>query len=63
MKQGRLLADIADTFMQVIMGELSIGDFEKWVYETKSLELTLSTEDYFELIALNYKQRKAKYVN
>lgn len=41
--------------------EISLADFEQWVYSTIELEKALREEDYIDLIALNYKGSFAFY--
>lgn len=53
--------DIKDKFFKIISGDISIDDFEQWVYKSKELEDTLTPDDYLELISLNYKKNGAKY--
>lgn len=35
--------------------EITLSDFEKWIYSEKSLEKLIPPDDYLELISLNYK--------
>ncbi|MBB6461848.1 hypothetical protein [Flammeovirga kamogawensis] len=44
-------------FYEVLKHKISIQDFEKWVYETKELELELLEDIYTDLISLNYKTK------
>ncbi len=53
--------DIKAQFFKMMEDKISILDFEQWVYDTKELESVLSSDDYFELISLNYKKSGAKY--
>ena len=50
---------IETPFFKVLNHELSIKEFEQWVYATDELETVLSTHDYLNLIAFNYGQLKA----
>jgi hypothetical protein len=48
-------------FYKTLEGDISIENFEKWLYENKDLEKTLNPDDYLDLISFNYKQGGAKY--
>jgi len=50
---------IEQKFYEVLKYKISIHDFERWVYETKDLELELSEDIYTDLISLNYKDKYA----
>jgi len=50
---------IAEQFYQLLTKQVSVADFEQWVYNTPELETTLSEDDYLALISLNYKSRWA----
>ena len=47
---------LENQFFRVLNKEISIQDFEKWVYETEELEHVLSSDNYLDLIAFNYYQ-------
>ncbi len=49
---------IENQFFRVLNKEISIQDFEKWVYETEELEQVLSSDNYLDLIAFNYYQNR-----
>ncbi|MBC6612993.1 hypothetical protein H8B15_18875 [Hymenobacter sp. BT507] len=53
--------EIQAAFHQVLAKKLSIADFEAWVYATPELEKFLDSNDYFELISLNYKDKRARF--
>lgn len=42
-------------FYEFLNGDLSIESFETWVFRSKTLEITLSADDYFDLIEFNFK--------
>ncbi|MEI6602596.1 MAG: hypothetical protein WCL54_03820 [Clostridia bacterium] len=42
-------------------GDLEINKFEKWVYESSKLESLISSDQYLELISLNYQSRDIKH--
>lgn len=41
-------------YLSLKINELSVQDFEKWVYEEEQLEKLISYDDYVELISLDY---------
>ncbi|QNE41253.1 hypothetical protein F1C16_17685 [Hymenobacter sp. NBH84] len=53
--------EIQTAFHQVLGKKLGITDFEAWVYATSELEEFLDSDDYFELISLNYKDKSVLY--
>lgn len=53
--------DIKERFYQTIKGDISVDDFEQWLYADKELEKYLNADDYLDLIALNFKKSGAKY--
>ncbi len=53
--------DIKELFYKTIQGNISLDEFEKWLYEDKNLEKLLRPEDYLDLISLNFKKGGAKY--
>lgn len=56
-----LPTDIQETFFLLLYGDMSLPDFEQWVYTNKNLELAVSEDDYLELITFGYRQTGAKY--
>lgn len=42
-------------FYEFLNGDLSLEAFETWVFKSKTLEITLSADDYFDLIEYNFK--------
>lgn len=52
---------IKERFFKTIKGDNSLDDFEQWLYADKKLEKYLNSDDYLDLISLNFKQRGAKY--
>lgn len=52
---------IKDLFFKTLSGDISIEDFEQWLYQSKELEQLLIADDHFELISYNFKQAGAKY--
>lgn len=53
--------DIKERFYKTIKGEISLGDFEQWLYADKELEKYLKSNDYLDLISLSFKKSGAKY--
>ncbi len=58
---NKLPLNIQIQFFKVYINEISVADFEKWLYSKKELEQFLDNDTYFDLISLNYKDRHAKY--
>ncbi len=48
---------IENQFFKFLNKEISIEEFEQWVYATDELETVLSADLYQELIAFNYNAR------
>jgi hypothetical protein len=48
-------------FYETIFGDVSLEEFESWVYTDNQLESALSPDDYLELISFNYKKNGAKH--
>jgi hypothetical protein len=48
-------------FFEFLYGDLSITDFETWVYANSDLEHLLDKESYFCLISTNFLQKDVKY--
>ena len=53
--------DIKERFYKVIIGNITLVDFEQWLYSDEKLETYLGNEDYIDLISLNFKKNSAKY--
>lgn len=53
--------DIKDRFYKTIKGDISLDDFEQWLYADKELEKHLKSDDYLDLISLSFKKSGAKY--
>lgn len=51
---------IESQFFKLIEGEISVKEFEEWVYASEWLERELGQDRYFELISLNYNQEGSK---
>ncbi|WP_162051337.1 hypothetical protein [Pontibacter pamirensis] len=57
---NKLPLNIQIQFFKVYNNEISIADFEKWLYSTKELEQLLGYDIYIDLISLNFKDRHVK---
>jgi hypothetical protein len=53
--------DIKERFYKTIKGDISLDDFEKWLYADMEIEKHLNADDYLDLISLNFKKSGAKY--
>lgn len=53
--------DIKERFYKTIKGDISLDDFEQWLYADKELEKYLKSDDYLDLISLSFKRSGAKY--
>ncbi|PAC28760.1 hypothetical protein [Flectobacillus sp. BAB-3569] len=53
--------NIKEQFFKAIKGDLSLREFEEWLYTDKELERLLNSESHFELIAINFREGGAKY--
>lgn len=53
--------EIKEILFKTLKGDLSIATFEQWLYAEKTLEKQLNSEDYLDLISLNYKKSDAQY--
>jgi hypothetical protein len=49
------------TIYRLINHEFSLAEFEQWVYSDLKLESILETQEYLELISLNYKTPSSLY--
>lgn len=58
---NKLPLDIQIQFFKVYNNEISVDDFEKWLYAKKELEQLLDNDTYINLISLNYKDRHVKH--
>jgi hypothetical protein len=55
------LNEIESQYLNLVIDKISIRDFENWVYNSKWLENELTSDEYTELISLNYNNPSAKY--
>lgn len=59
---NKLPLDIQIQFFKVYNDEISIADFENWLYSKKDLEkLFLNNDTYIDLISLNFNDRHVKH--
>ena len=49
------------TFYRLVSREIELNDFENWVYTETTLEQTLNSDDYLEIISINYKTPSSLY--
>ena len=49
------------TFYKLVSKEIELSDFENWVYTETTLEQTLNSDDYLEIISINYKTPSGLY--
>lgn len=53
--------DIKKRFYKTIKGDISLDEFELWLYADKELEKYLKPDDYLDLISLSFKKNGAKH--
>ncbi|MFD2522891.1 hypothetical protein [Emticicia soli] len=53
--------EIKERFFKTINGDISIEEFEQWLYTDNDLENHLNSNDYLDLISLNFKKSGAKH--
>lgn len=53
--------EIESKYLDLLEGEISIKEFEHWVYSSKWLETELSENEYTDLISLNYNTPSSRY--
>ncbi|MEJ5963777.1 hypothetical protein [Pedobacter immunditicola] len=56
-----LSKDIKTYFFQTIIEEIPLLEFEEWLYKNNELETLLRSDDYLELISLDFNKKGAKY--
>ncbi|HTH57953.1 MAG TPA: hypothetical protein VL728_18020 [Cyclobacteriaceae bacterium] len=61
MTETKLTDEDKIVFFKTMHGDISLIEFEKWVYENKDLEKIIPAESYFGLIEMNYRKSGAKY--
>lgn len=55
------LNEIEEKYFLLLQGQITLQEFESWIYAATHLEDDLSEKEYLELISLNYKFPSAKY--
>lgn len=53
--------DIKEIFYKTIKGDITLDDFEQWLYLDRELEKHLRPDDYLDLISLGFRKPGAKY--
>ncbi len=56
-----LSREVKEIFYATIKGDISVVEFEDWLYANKEIAMSLLPEDHLELISLDYKQKHAHY--
>ena len=54
-----LSKDLKERFYKTIIGDISLDDFEHWLYADKELKEQLKSDDYLNLISFSFKKRGA----
>jgi hypothetical protein len=57
----KLPLEIQEIFIDTLVGDKTILEFEQWLYTDKTLESVLNDEDYLDLISFGYKAPNTKY--
>jgi len=57
----KLPKHIKERFFKTIKGDISIQEFEQWLYADNELEPILESGDYLDLISFSFKRSGAKY--
>lgn len=55
------LNEIESKYLDLMEGNISIKEFENWVYHANWLENELTEDEYTDLISLNYRSSSSKY--
>lgn len=56
-----ILNELESQYLNLLENEISLQDFEQWVYASKWLESTLSEAEYIDLISLNCNKSGARH--
>lgn len=56
-----LPAYIQDKFYSMRTADMSLREFEQWLYADKKLEQYLPADDYLEIISLDYREKSTRY--
>jgi len=57
----KLPKHIKERFFKTIKGDISVHEFEQWLYSDKELENILDSGDYLDLISFSFQKSTAKY--
>lgn len=52
---------VKELFYRTVVGEISLPEFEQWLYTHEEVENLLPADDYLDLLTLNYHKSGAKY--
>ena len=59
--ENSVLSSIEEKIYDFLYKNLSIKEFEEWVYNSNELESYVSSDDYLELISLDFNSKHASY--
>ena len=60
---SELSKNIIDKFYCFLVGEMTILEFEKWVYESPYLENELDEISYYDFMSFGFKKSGATHMN
>ncbi|MEQ6355608.1 hypothetical protein ABNX05_13345 [Lysinibacillus sp. M3] len=52
--------DIQKQFYKIYKGQISISEFEEWLYKTQEIESVFNNDFYFKLLDLDYRKKHIK---
>jgi hypothetical protein len=56
-----IMQDLKENVFKVLEDQMSLEDFERWLYNSEELQNLMTEDVVLEACTLNYKQRDAKY--
>jgi hypothetical protein len=56
-----IMQDLKENVFKVLEDQMSLEDFERWLYNSEELQDLMTEDVVLEAYTLNYKQRDAKY--
>jgi hypothetical protein len=56
-----IMQDLKENVFKVLEDQMSLQDFERWLYNSEELQNLMTEDVVLEAYTLNYKQRDAKY--
>lgn len=59
--QHNIPAETKKTFFEFLDGQITVPDFEQWIYQTSILEEVLNSDDYLKLISIDFNKRHKKH--